>query len=144
MNGKGGGKLQRFDCFCRRWRVAFFAVISCKCAAESAVACNLYQRLASSASLQTLCSGQPLTAITLRNHRRTSMHGKLASGHCKALAITRNAHAAVRVPFSSLMVQRDRWDTYWGPKKVISCFAVPRPTTPQAGRAGLILSIPAE
>ena len=41
------------------------------------------------------------------------------------------------------MVQRDQWDTYWGPKKVISCFAAPRRTTPQAGRAGGILSIPA-
>ena len=40
------------------------------------------------------------------------------------------------------MVQRDQWVTYWGPKKVISCFAGLRPTTPQAGRAGLILSIP--
>ena len=24
-----------------------------------------------------------------------------------------------RVSFRSLMVQRDQWDTYWGPKKVI-------------------------
>ena len=31
---------------------------------------------------------------------------------------------------------KDQWDTYWGPKKVISSFAVLRPTTPQAGRAG--------
>ena len=28
-------------------------------------------------------------------------------------------HAAVGVPFSSLMVQRDRWGTYWGAKKLI-------------------------
>ena len=27
---------------------------------------------------------------------------------------------AVRVSFGSLMVQRDQWDTYWGPKKLIS------------------------
>ena len=26
-------------------------------------------------------------------------------------------HAAVGVPFSSLLVQRDQWDTYWGPKQ---------------------------
>ena len=32
---------------------------------------------------------------------------------------TRNAHAAVRVPFRSLLVQRDQWDTYWGPKNEI-------------------------
>ena len=31
----------------------------------------------------------------------------------------RNAHAAVRVSISSLLVQRDRWDTYWGPKIII-------------------------
>jgi hypothetical protein len=29
-------------------------------------------------------------------------------------------HAAVRVSFSSLLVQRDQWDTYWGPKKLTS------------------------
>jgi hypothetical protein len=34
--------------------------------------------------------------------------------------------AAVRVSFRSLLVQRDQWDTYRGPKKVISCFAVRR------------------
>ena len=28
-------------------------------------------------------------------------------------------HAAVRVPFGSLLVQRDRYDTYWGAKKII-------------------------
>ena len=28
-------------------------------------------------------------------------------------------HAVVRVSFRSLMVQRDQWDTYWGPKKII-------------------------
>ena len=27
-------------------------------------------------------------------------------------------HAAVQVSFGSLMVQRDQWDTYWGPKKI--------------------------
>ena len=27
-------------------------------------------------------------------------------------------HAAVRVSFRSFMVQRDQWDTYWGPKKL--------------------------
>ena len=27
--------------------------------------------------------------------------------------------AVVRVPFGSLLVQRDRYDTYWGPKKII-------------------------
>ena len=37
---------------------------------------------------------------------------------CKALA-RRNAHAAIRVSFGSLMVQRDQWDTSWGPKKLI-------------------------
>ena len=26
--------------------------------------------------------------------------------------------AVVRVPFGSLLVQRDRYDTYWGPKKI--------------------------
>ena len=28
-------------------------------------------------------------------------------------------HAAVWVPFGSLMVQRDQWDTSWGAKKII-------------------------
>ena len=28
-------------------------------------------------------------------------------------------YAAVRVSFCSLLVQRDQWDTYWGPKKII-------------------------
>ena len=32
---------------------------------------------------------------------------------------TRNAYAAVRVSFRSLLVQRDQWDTYWGAKKII-------------------------
>ena len=41
------------------------------------------------------------------------------------------------------MVQKDRWDATVGAKKVISCFAVPRPATRQAGRTGC-LSIPAE
>ena len=27
--------------------------------------------------------------------------------------------AAVWVSFGSLLVQRDQWDTYWGPKKLI-------------------------
>ena len=28
-------------------------------------------------------------------------------------------HAAVRVPFGSLLIQRDQWDTSWGPKIII-------------------------
>ena len=28
-------------------------------------------------------------------------------------------HAVVRVSFRSQLVQRDQWDTYWGPKKLI-------------------------
>ena len=28
-------------------------------------------------------------------------------------------HAAARVPFSSLLVQRDQWNTYWGGEKII-------------------------
>jgi len=35
----------------------------------------------------------------------------------RPLALTTDA--AVRVSFGSLMVQRDKWDTYWGPKKLI-------------------------
>ena len=34
----------------------------------------------------------------------------------RPLALTTDA--AVRVSFGSLMVQRDKWDTYWGPKKI--------------------------
>ena len=30
-----------------------------------------------------------------------------------------DTHAAVRVSFGSLMVQRDKWDTSWGAKKLI-------------------------
>ena len=52
---------------------------------------------------------------------------------CKTLAReTRNAHAAVRVAFSSLMVQRDQWDKYWGEKKLISKFAALRPARHKA------------
>jgi hypothetical protein len=36
---------------------------------------------------------------------------------CKTLA--RERHAAVRASFRSFMVQRDQWDTSWGPKKII-------------------------
>ena len=61
---------------------------------------------------------------------------------CKDTSLQNRTHAVVRVSTRSIPVQRDQWDTYWGPKKVVSCFAVLRPTTPQAGRAGLILSIP--
>ena len=35
----------------------------------------------------------------------------------RPLALTTDA--AVRVSFGSLMIQRDKWDTYWGPKKLI-------------------------
>ena len=28
-------------------------------------------------------------------------------------------HAVVLVPFGSLLVQRDQWDTYWGAKKIM-------------------------
>ena len=41
-------------------------------------------------------------------------------------------HAAVRVSFNSLMVQRDQWDKYWAAKKLISKFAVLRPTSHKA------------
>ena len=34
------------------------------------------------------------------------------------LGIAATLHAAVRVPFGSLMVQRDQWDTSWGAKKI--------------------------
>ena len=42
------------------------------------------------------------------------------------------------------MVQRDQWDTYWGPKNLIFLIRGRGPTRPQGGRAGGILSIPAE
>ena len=60
------------------------------------------------------------------------------------LAFFFESRAAVLVSFGSLMVQRDQWDTSWGAIKLISCFAVRRRTRPQGGRAGLILSIPAQ
>ena len=36
---------------------------------------------------------------------------------------SKTRHAAVRVSFGSLLVQRDQWDTYRGPKKEIFLFA---------------------
>ena len=50
-------------------------------------------------------------------HTRGALRAGLAA--CKTLASNSSAHAADLVQFSSLMVQRGRWDTSWGPKKLI-------------------------
>ena len=44
----------------------------------------------------------------------------LTASSCKTLASMKtNATAVVWASFGSLMVQRDRYDTYWGAKKII-------------------------
>ena len=55
-----------------------------------------------------------------RKNAKASRLSLLAA--CKTLGILGNGqtrHAAVRVSFRSFMVQRDQWDTSWGPKKLI-------------------------
>ena len=49
-------------------------------------------------------------------------------------------HAAIRVSFSSLLVRRDQWDTYWGAKKN-NFFNSRYRRRHHGGRAGGILSI---
>ena len=42
------------------------------------------------------------------------------------------------------MVQRDQWDTYWGPKKLLFEYRADDASMVHGGRAGGILSIPAK
>ena len=59
-------------------------------------------------------------APRLRQKMRCTMRAVLCSATCiDTLGFGETRHAAVRVPFGSLLVQRDRYDTYWGAKKII-------------------------
>ena len=53
-------------------------------------------------------------------HSEVGKAALLTASSCKTLASMKtNATAVVWASFGSLMVQRDRYDTYWGAKKII-------------------------
>ena len=62
-------------------------------------------------------------APRLRQKMRCTMRRELSSAFTATcidtLGFGQTRHAAVRVSFRPLVVQRDQWDTYWGPKKII-------------------------
>ncbi len=61
-----------------------------------------------------------LHRVQCRIHSEVGKAAFLTASSCKTLASMKtNATAVVWASFGSLMVQRDRYDTYWGAKKII-------------------------
>ena len=59
------------------------------------------------------------SASKMRCTMRRELSSAFTATCIDTLGFGETRHAAVRVPFGSLLVQRDRYDTYWGPKKII-------------------------
>ena len=67
-------------------------------------------------SCGTLCF---ILAVYGTQARKTARTSKGQGSSASVMSLASKTTAAVRVSFSSLMVQREQWDTYWGPKKLI-------------------------